>query len=112
MQAMKMFTRVGVLMLCAMISFGCAASKFGRATDVTGVQEFEVDGLKVLLKQSSESPVVSAILYIRGGSSVMPLAKPLTVESFALNVNAASGTRSTPKAIYRQKMLRMGSGIG
>lgn len=109
---MKIIARVGVVLLCALVGFGCASSKFGRAVDVTGVQEFEVDGLKVLLKQSSESPVVSAILYIQGGSSAMPVAKPFTLESFALSVNAASGTRSTPKAVYRQKMLRMGSGIG
>jgi zinc protease len=109
---MKIITRVGVVIVCALVSFGCAASKFGRSVDVVGVQEFEVDGLKVLLKQSSESPVVSAILYIQGGTSAMPVTKPLTLESFALNVNAASGTRSTPKAVYRQKMLRMGSGIG
>jgi zinc protease len=109
---MKILTRLTVAVVCALISFGCASSKFGRAVDVTGVQEFEVDGLQVLLKQSSESPVVSALLYIRGGSSAIPASMPLTVESFALNVNAASGTRSTPKAVYRQKMLRMGSGIG
>lgn len=109
---MKIITRICVLLLCSVVSFGCAASKFGRAVDVTGVQEFDVDGLHILLKQSSESPVVSAMLYIKGGSSAMPASKPLTVESFALSVNAASGTPSTPKALYRQKMLRMGSGIG
>jgi zinc protease len=112
MIVMKVYTRIAILLVCAIVNFGCAASKFGRSVDVTDVQEFEVDGLKVLLKQSAESPVVSAILHIRGGSSAIPATKPITVESFALHVNASSGTRSTPKALYRQKMLRMGSGIG
>ncbi|HET6511275.1 MAG TPA: insulinase family protein [Candidatus Kapabacteria bacterium] len=109
---MKLITRIGLAVVFALVGFGCAASQSGRSVNVTDVQEFEVDGVKVLLKQSTESPVVSAFLYIRGGSSAMPVTKPLTVESFALNVNAASGTRSTSKALYRQKMLRMGSGIG
>lgn len=94
------------------LSFGCAASKFGRDTGIVDVQEFEVDGIKVLLRQSKEAPVVSAILYVRGGIGVLPADKPLTLESFALDVNSASGTPSTPKAVYRQRMLRMGSGIG
>jgi zinc protease len=111
----KYFYSVVALLLCAAISFGCASSsssKFGRAVTITDVQEFSVDGLQVLLKQSGESPVVSAILFIRGGASAMPATKPNVVESFALDVNGASGTISTPKALYRQKMLRMGSGIG
>lgn len=109
---MNVLKRVVAVVLCAVISFGCASSKFGRATDITDVQEFEVDGLKVLLKQSSQSPVISSMLFIRGGTSALPESKPLTVESFALNVNAASGTKSASKSVYRQKMLRMGSGIG
>ncbi|HET6510651.1 MAG TPA: insulinase family protein [Candidatus Kapabacteria bacterium] len=108
-----MILKIFTLIVVATVSFGCASSsKFGRATDVTGVQEFDVDGLQVLLKQSSASPVVSAIMYIRGGTSAVPATRPINVEGFALNINAASGTRSTPKSVYRQKMLRMGSGIG
>lgn len=109
---MNVMNRVVAALLCAVVSFGCASSKFGRATDITDVQEFEVDGLRVLLKQSTQSPVISSILFIRGGTSVLPAAKPLTIESFALSVNAGSGTKSTSKSVYRQTMLRMGSGIG
>lgn len=104
--------RVIRLAIVFLLIGGCAASRFGREVDIVGVQEFSVDGIQVLLKQSQESPVVSALLFIRGGSSLIPASEPVNALSFALDVVAASGMPSTPKAVYRQKMLRMGSGIG
>lgn len=82
------------------------------ASTITDVQEFNVDGIDVLLRESRETPVVTSILFIKGGTSVMPAAELPSTEYFAMNLIPSSGSEFTSKQRYRRVMLRMGSGIG
>jgi zinc protease len=97
----------------------CAAShqtSSGRmlaqsANIVSDVQEFDLAGVHVIMRQSTAAPVVSAILFIKGGSSMTPPDEPISTEYFAMNVAAASGSQRIGKAYFRRKMVAMGTTI-
>ena len=114
---------MSILFAALLLTFiGCSASKNSGNLDVqtgvmTDVQEFQVDGVDVLLRQSNASPVVSVVLFIKGGSSVTPIDEPVSTEYFAMNIASGSGPavadgRRIGKSWFRRKMVRMGSGIG
>src|ERR1043165_7324993 len=65
---------------------------------INDVQEFSVDGLKVLLRESKEAATVSAILYVNGGTSVMSDGELGSSEYFAMKLIPESGTEFTSKA--------------
>jgi zinc protease len=75
------------------------------------VQEFTVDGIPVLLRTSTAAPVVSAILFIKGGSTALRPDQPISLEYFAMNVAAASGNQRISKSYFRRKMVGMGTAI-
>lgn len=78
---------------------------------VGDVQEFEVDGIPVILRTSSATPGVSAVLFIKGGSSSLDSTLPSSTAYFAMNVAAASGTQNITKASFRRRTLQMGTYI-
>jgi zinc protease len=77
----------------------------------SGVEEFEVDGLKVILKSTPGRPVVSVRMYIAGG---LATADPKTVgiEDLALKVGTGGGTKTTPRAEFKAALESWGSSIG
>src|SRR5436305_7158295 len=79
---------------------------------MSDVQEFTYDGIDILLRESKEAPVVTAVLFLKGGSSALPASEPASSEYFALNLVPGSGTEFTSKQRYRRVMLRMVSSIG
>jgi zinc protease len=91
---------------------GCSSSKPYSSNVVSDVQEFDVAGIHVIMRQSTAAPVVSAVLFIRGGESVAPADEPASNEYFTMNVVAASGSQRVGKEHYRRKMTSMQSGIG
>jgi zinc protease len=108
---------VGSILVLALGVSACASSK--RATSaalpatsvVSDVQEFEVDGIPVLLRTSTAAPVVSAILFVKGGSTALKPDDPISLEYFAMNVAAASGSQRIGKSYFRRKMVSMGTNI-
>jgi zinc protease len=78
---------------------------------VSDVQEFDVSGIHVIMRQSTSAPVVSVILFIRGGESAAPQDEPVSTEYFTMNIVAASGSQRIDKAHFRRKMVSMGTGI-
>ena len=60
-----------------------------------GVEEFQVDGIKVLLKHSPKE-VVNAKLFIKGGTANYTKEQE-GVENFALNLAISGGTTSLNK---------------
>ncbi|SRR5579883_2021665 len=78
---------------------------------VSDVQEFDVSGIHVIMRQSAETPVVSAILFIRGGDAAIPPDEPVSAEYFAMKVVTAGGTQNIGKAYFRKKIVSMGTGI-
>jgi len=81
-------------------------------TPVSDVQEFDAAGIHILMRQSTASPVVTAILYIKGGDVATPLDEPASSEYFTMKIVAASGTQRIGKDYFRKKLYRMQTGIG
>lgn len=74
------------------------------------VTEFEVNGLKVLVKRRLNSPTVSAGLFVRGGARNIS-DKNAGVENLMLEV-ASEGSKKFPRETLRRELSRTGSSIG
>src|SRR5215213_3163881 len=74
------------------------------------VSEFEVNGLKVLLKRREGSLTVAAGLFIRGGAANIN-AQNAGIETLMLSV-ATEATTNFPRARMRSELSRMGTVIG
>ena len=74
------------------------------------VSEFEVNGLKVLLKRREGSLTVAAGLFIRGGTANIN-AENAGIETLMLSA-ATEATTNFPRARMRSELSRMGTVIG
>jgi zinc protease len=102
---MTMKQRWPILPLVLML-FACAAWPQSNGA----VSEFEVNGLKVILKQRPGTQTVAAGLFVRGGSSNITAANA-GIEDLLLNVSSDGSVRF-PRALLRSEMARMGSTLG
>jgi len=91
----------------APVAAGRAAAAADAAAQVT---EFEVNGLKVLVKRRTGSQTVVAGLFLRGGAQNVTAANA-GVESLMLDV-ATEASRNFPRERLRKELARMGTGIG
>jgi zinc protease len=73
------------------------------------VSEFEVNGLKVVLKQRPGTQTVAGGLFVRGGAGNITAANA-GIENLLLNV-AADGSARFPRALLRTELARTGSTI-
>jgi zinc protease len=74
------------------------------------VAEFDVNGMKVLIKKRPGTPTVAAGLYIRGGvRNLTP--ETAGLENFTLDA-ATEGSKLFPKEKLRRETSRMGTSIG
>jgi zinc protease len=109
---MIMKKRWSILVLVLML-FVCAAwPQSGVVSPAASgaVNEFEVNGLKVILKQRPGTQTVAAGLFIRGGTANITAANA-GIEDLLLNV-ASDGTARFPRAQLRAELARTGSSIG
>lgn len=74
------------------------------------VTEFDVSGLKVLIKRRPNSPTVSAGLFIRGGARNLTAANA-GIESFMLN-SMTEGSKQFPRETLRRELAKTASNIG
>src|SRR5688572_5359558 len=74
------------------------------------VTEFDVNGLKVLLKRREGSLTVAAGLFIRGGATNIN-AQNAGIETLMLSVSTEA-TTNFPRATMRRELSRMGTVIG
>ena len=74
------------------------------------VSEFEVNGLKVLLKRREGSLTVAAGLFIRGGAANIN-AQNAGIETLMLS-SATEATTNFPRARMRSELSRMGTVMG
>jgi len=74
------------------------------------INEFDVNGLKVLVKRRAGSQTVAAGLFIRGGVENIT-AVNAGVEAFMLNV-ASEASANYPRERMRKELSRMGTVIG
>lgn len=75
-----------------------------------GVEEFEVNGIKVLLKHSPKE-VISAKLYIKGGTANYSKEQE-GIENFALNLVISGGTTTLDKIAFSTASDKIGVNIG
>jgi zinc protease len=73
------------------------------------VTEFDVNGLKVLLKRRVKSPTVAAALFVRGGARNIT-AQNAGIENFMLEA-ATEGSKNYPRETLRRELARTGSSI-
>ncbi len=85
-------------------------SKPGIADQADLVTEFDVNGLKVLVKRRTSAPTVAAGLFIRGGARNIS-DKNAGIENLMLNV-ATEGSIKFPRAVLRKELAKTGSSVG
>jgi predicted Zn-dependent peptidase len=113
---------------CLLLAFLIAPVTYGQTTQTTQtptappdfqsvisrqaslVTEFEVNGLKVLVKRREGSQTVAAGLFIRGGVENVSSSNS-GVEAFMLNV-ATEASANFPRERMRKETARMGTVIG
>lgn len=108
-RAIKIFGLLAIVFSFVPLSFAQAGAA-SLASQAALVTEFDVNGLKVLLKRRPNSPTVAAGLFFRGGTRNLT---PQTagIESFALNV-ATEGSAKYPRAVMRRELASTGSNVG
>ena len=99
-----------VVSISASIAFAQAETgKPSIAQQANLVTEFDVNGLKVLVKRRASSPTVAAGLFIRGGARNIT-DKNAGIENLMLQV-AAEGSKKFPRETLRRELARTGSGV-
>jgi len=107
---------VGKIVLLAMLLSAIAISTLAQseqssiAAQAALVSEFDVNGLKVLVKRRASAPTVAAGLFIRGGARNINK-QNAGIESFMLNV-AAEASKKYPRKVVRRELARTGSSVG
>jgi len=86
------------------------ASRPSIAEQANLVTEFDVNGIKVLVKRRPNSPTVAAGLFIRGGARNIT-DKNAGIENLMLSV-ASEGSKKFPRETLRRELARTGSNIG
>ena len=107
--AIRIFSLLAIILTILPLSYAQATGA-SIASQAALVTEFEVNGLKVLVKRRPNSQTVATGLFIRGGASNLT---PQTagIESFALNV-ATEGSVKFPRAVLRRELARTASAVG
>lgn len=98
---------IALLILAIFLSpFSAAHAQTSAAKQIT---EFDVNGMKVLIKRRPGTPTVAAGLFFRGGVRNVTAANA-GIEGFTLNV-AAEGTKNFPRQKLRKETSRIGTVI-
>lgn len=101
---------VAFICIVAVTCVGFAQStKTESAAAAALVTEFDVNGLKVLVKRRPSSPTVAAALFVRGGARNID-EKNAGIEDLTLKVATEAGKKYTRQAV-RRELSRTGSGI-
>lgn len=105
-------SKIGLLasIILALVSFSFAqASGTNLASQASLVTEFDVNGMKVLVKRRPNSQTVAAGLFLRGGTrNLTP--QNAGIESLMLNV-ATEGSQKFPRDVLRRELSRTASNI-
>jgi zinc protease len=104
------FSLLTLVILTFVISGWAQATGANLASQVALVTEFDVNGLKVIVKRRASSPTVAAGLFIRGGVRNVT-AQNAGIENFMLNV-ATEGSKSFPREVLRRELAKTASSIG
>ena len=99
-----------LLILSFVIGGFAQSGKSSIAEQANLVTEFDVNGLKVLVKRRLNAPTIAAGLFIRGGARNIT-DKNAGIENLMLGV-AEEGSEKFPRETLRRELSRTGSDIG
>lgn len=108
----SIFNKLGLLTLfiLAFVSLNLAqTSGTNLASQAALVTEFDVNGLKVLIKRRPNSQTVAAGLFFRGGSRNLTT-QNAGIENLMLNV-ATEGSQKFPREVLRRELAKTGSSV-
>lgn len=106
----KIFLLTLIILSFVSVNLAQDAGKASLASQIAQVKEFEVNGLKVLVKRRPLSPTVAAGLFIRGGVKNVT-AQNAGVENFMLSA-MTEGSKTFPRETLRRELAKTGSTIG
>ncbi|HUR98339.1 MAG TPA: pitrilysin family protein [Pyrinomonadaceae bacterium] len=98
-----------VLLALCFAAFAQAPTAGGFAAQAASVTEFEVNGLKVIVKRRASAPTVAGGLFIRGGARNIN-EKDAGIENLML-ASAVEAGQKIPRATVRRELASMGSAI-
>ncbi|MBA3354279.1 MAG: insulinase family protein [Blastocatellia bacterium] len=102
---------LGSIAVLLTVSVHAQSVKLGDfSAQAAAVTEFEVNGLKVIVKRRATSPTVAGGLFIRGGARNID-DKNAGIENLMLATAVEAGQKM-PRATVRRELARLGSSIG
>ena len=105
------FLVLGSIAVLLTVSVHAQSVKLGDfSAQAAAVTEFEVNGLKVIVKRRALSPTVAGGLFIRGGARNID-DKNAGIENLMLATAVQAGQKM-PRATVRRELARLGSSIG
>ena len=114
-RSQKLEVRSILLLTFLILSFIFTANAQKSGQPTTGAQadlisDFEVNGLKVIVKRRPNAPTVAAGLFIRGGvRNLTP--QTAGIESLTLST-ATEASQKFPREVMRKELTKMASSIG
>jgi zinc protease len=106
----KFFNIIFLLLVVSVPVFAAPAVPDDTARQMAQVTEFEVNGLKVLVKRRPSSPTVAGGLFIKGGARNIT-EKNAGIENLMIASAIEAGKKFTQQTV-RRETSRTGSGIG
>lgn len=106
---MKLIVKSSVIVIIYLQLFNTSYAQ-SQISQVALVSEFDINGLKVILKHRTAAPTVAASLFVRGGSRNLN-EKNAGIESLMLNSAIEAGKQFNRQAV-RRELARTGSSIG
>jgi len=103
------FYRASFLFLLTVSLTAAAFPQTSSAVQTTQVTEYEINGLKVLIKRRPGTPTVAAGLFLRGGVRNVT-AENAGIENLMLET-ATQGSKSFPRQLLRKELSRTASTI-
>ena len=106
----RFFSAAMVLLALAVVGFAQDAGRPNLAALASNVTEFDVNGLKVILKRRASAPTVSVGLFIRGGVRNLN-DRNSGIENLMLN-SAVEAGQTFNRQVVRRELARTGGTIG
>ena len=110
------YSAVGKFVLLTFVFLTFTSANFAQtnkpsiAEQAAFVTEFDINGLKVLVKRRQNSPTIAAALFVRGGARNLT-DKNAGIENLMLSA-ATEGSKNFPRESLRRELARTGSSIG
>lgn len=101
---------ITAIVIALAIASVAAAQKQDITAQAANVTEFDVNGLKVILKRRASAPTVAVGLFFRGGSRNIA-GRNAGIENLMLN-SALEASRNYSREVVRREIARSGSSLG